>query len=199
MEKRAPTPIPPLDILRFKLNTKFETANEIVEHSEGVGSGWLWPVVWLLQVGARWKTGQKLGEGGYGEVYLQQEQQTGELRAVKKVKLNSTGYKGPGDRHKVVERELRTMLELRDNHLFVKCLGWYEDTNSIYIAMEYMEGGDLSQYIKDDHESERMTEEKARQIIEQVLDGLVVLHKLKICHRDLKPKVWEFLICLLSC
>lgn len=81
----------------------------------------------------------------------------------------------------------------------MKCLGWYEDTNSIYIAMEYMEGGDLSQYIKDDHESERMTEEKARQIIEQVLDGLVVLHKLKICHRDLKPKVWEFLICLLSC
>lgn len=63
--------------------------------------------------------------------------------------------------------------------------------------MEYMEGGDLSQYIKT--ESERITEEKGRQIIEQVLDGLVVLHKRKICHRDLKPKVWEFLISLLSC
>lgn len=113
MAERAPTPIPSLDILRFKLNTKFDIANQIVEHSEG-WTGYWWPIVWLLQAGARWKREEKLGEGGYGEVYLQEEQRTGELRAVKEVKLNSTKYKKLEDRHRVIERELRTMLALRD-------------------------------------------------------------------------------------
>ncbi|KAI5836907.1 ankyrin repeat-containing domain protein [Morchella snyderi] len=184
MTERAPSPIPSLDILRFKLNTKFDTANQIVEHPE-VRTGW-WSAFWPLKAGARWKREEKLGEGGYGEVYLQQEQQTGELRAVKEVKLDSAKYKKLGDRHKVIERELRTMLALRNNNLFVKCQGWYEDMNSIYIAMEYMKDGDLSQYIRT--ESKTITEEKARQIVEQVIDGLVVLHQRKICHRDLKPK-----------
>lgn len=50
--------------------------------------------------------------------------------------------------------------------------------------MEYVELGDLSKYIKDPS-----THLDAREVTRQVLKGLVVLHDMKICHRDLKPKV----------
>jgi serine/threonine protein kinase len=119
MAERAPSPILSHDILRFKLNTKIDAKNQIVEHSEGK-RGW-WPVVWpLLQAGTKWKREDKLGEGGYGEVFLQQEQRTGELRAVKEIKLE---FRKMGDRHRVIERELRTMLALRDVRTLLNLCG----------------------------------------------------------------------------
>lgn len=49
--------------------------------------------------------------------------------------------------------------------------------------MEYIEHGDLSQYIT------KCNKTNAREITVQLLEGLTILHGLAICHRDLKPKV----------
>lgn len=51
--------------------------------------------------------------------------------------------------------------------------------------MEYIEHGDLNQFIK----SGGVTMGDAQEITTQILDGLVVLHAEGICHRDLKPQV----------
>lgn len=67
-------------------------------------------------------------------------------------------------------------------------LGWYQhlEENFIYIAMEYLEHGDLGQYCK-----AFGTQAKAnvKEITKQILEGLQVLHNRQICHRDLKPEV----------
>lgn len=68
-------------------------------------------------------------------------------------------------------------------HLFVEFFGWYENESKIFFAMEYMEYGDLSRYIKD----LRLVE--AKEVTRQILEGLEVLHGQGICHRDLKPAV----------
>lgn len=65
-------------------------------------------------------------------------------------------------------------------------MGWFEDMHSVYIAMEYLEHGDLTQYIKDDAVRART---EAKEITSQLLNGLVVLHERGICHRDIKPQV----------
>lgn len=70
--------------------------------------------------------------------------------------------------------------------LFVRFLGWYENTDCIYIAMEYIEHGDLSRHIT---KPNACSPKNAREITVQLLEGLAILHELKICHRDLKPKV----------
>lgn len=65
-------------------------------------------------------------------------------------------------------------------------MGWYENAECIYIAMEYIEHGDLSQYIKI---PSFCTHNNAKEITRQLLEGLQILHQLEICHRDLKPQV----------
>lgn len=52
--------------------------------------------------------------------------------------------------------------------------------------MEYIEHGDLAQYI-DKHHPQAVAEVK--EITKQILNGLVVMHSRGICHRDLKPQV----------
>lgn len=65
-------------------------------------------------------------------------------------------------------------------------MGWFEDPYAVHIAMEYIEHGDLGQFIADrGHEAKS----GARDIASQILEGLVVLHERDICHRDLKPQV----------
>lgn len=65
-------------------------------------------------------------------------------------------------------------------------LGWFEDHDSIYLAMEYIEHGDLGQYIRG---NPARAKEGATEIASQILEGLVVLHGREICHRDIKPQV----------
>lgn len=64
--------------------------------------------------------------------------------------------------------------------------GWYENKYCVFIAMEYIEHGDLSRYLRTSPDARL----NAREITKQLLEGLEVLHEKKICHRDLKPQVW---------
>lgn len=69
---------------------------------------------------------------------------------------------------------------------FVRFFGWYEDKYDIFLVMEFIENGDLSQYLK---EFPQKVKDEARNITRQILEGLVVMHDQNICHRDLKPQV----------
>jgi serine/threonine protein kinase len=69
-------------------------------------------------------------------------------------------------------------------HCFVKSLGWFEDSNSLFIAMEYATAGDLQRYI-----DRRFSEREVILITSQVLDGLQYMHEEGFAHRDLKPAV----------
>lgn len=69
--------------------------------------------------------------------------------------------------------------------MFVQFISWYENPDFIFVAMEYIELGDLSQYLKSP-----TPPLDAKEIARQVLSGLVILHERKVCHRDIKPQVW---------
>ena len=56
----------------------------------------------------------------------------------------------------------------------------------LFIAMEYFELGDLEGFILT---SGTCTEQGARTIAQQILEGLSVMHELGFTHRDLKPQV----------
>ena len=60
----------------------------------------------------------------------------------------------------------------------------YEETNYIYISMECVRGGELSDYINKDY----MSELEIAKIMKQLLEAVDYLHSCGIIHRDLKPE-----------
>ncbi|KAI5836940.1 kinase-like domain-containing protein [Morchella snyderi] len=125
---------------------------------------------------AVWTTSRPIGRGCNGVVDLQSEP-SGLVRAVKRVYERDSYMKEVIALSKVSDR--------RD--LFVDFFGWYEDRESLYIAMEYVANGDLGVYIKA-HKKSQIPEATCQEISKQLLEALQVLHERLICHRDLKPQ-----------
>ncbi|KAA6414140.1 MAG: hypothetical protein FRX48_02502 [Lasallia pustulata] len=105
-----------------------------------------------------------------------QEQIKGEVRAVKKIqKLESSHY--------YRELEATALFSHRKYELcFVKSFGWYDNSDSIFITMEYLPEGDLHKYL-----STPLPEKEGQHIISQILEGLHFMHDNGFAHRDLKP------------
>lgn len=55
--------------------------------------------------------------------------------------------------------------------------------------MEYIEYGNLADYITEQFRGANGRMMEAEAITTQILQGLVELHNREICHRDLKPQV----------
>ena len=59
---------------------------------------------------------------------------------------------------------------------------YFNQDKFLAIILEYCPDGDLSQQIK------KIDEKQAKNVMKQIIDGLVYLHDQKIIHRDLKPQ-----------
>lgn len=67
---------------------------------------------------------------------------------------------------------------------FVKSSGWFENTECLFIAMEYFPLGDLQKYM-----TQLFREREAQQITFQLLESLDFMHSNGFTHGDLKPQV----------
>ena len=65
------------------------------------------------------------------------------------------------------------------NAYFVESYGWFEDEQSVYIAMEYLPHGDLGGYLQ---RAAPLPEIEVQQIAHQILEGLSSMHRWDIAH-----------------
>ncbi|GAV53243.1 hypothetical protein ZYGR_0AI05270 [Zygosaccharomyces rouxii] len=127
----------------------------------------------------------QVGQGGYGQVYLARKKDTKEVCALKILnkkllfKLNETN-------HVLTERDILTTTR---SEWLVKLLYAFQDVESLFLAMEFVPGGDFrtllinTRYLKSAH---------ARFYISEMFCAVNSLHELGYTHRDLKPE--NFLI-----
>ncbi|TFY82248.1 hypothetical protein EWM64_g1769 [Hericium alpestre] len=123
----------------------------------------------------------QVGQGGYGEVYLARKQETGEVCALKKMKKR-TLFKMDEIRHVLVERDILTATQ---TPWLVRLLYAFQDPQHVYLAMEYVPGGDFRTLLNN---SGVLKEEHARFYISEMFAAVRELHKLGYLHRDLKPE-----------
>ncbi|CAG7900716.1 unnamed protein product [Brassica rapa] len=136
----------------------------------------------------RYTIGKLLGHGQFGYTYVATDKKTGDRVAVKKIdKAKMTLPIAVED----VRREVKILQALTGHENVVRFYNAFEDKNSVYIAMELCEGGELLDRIlskKDSHYTER----DAAVVVRQMLKVAAECHLRGLVHRDMKPENFLF-------
>nr|XP_042901373.1 mitogen-activated protein kinase kinase kinase kinase 5 isoform X3 [Parasteatoda tepidariorum] len=119
---------------------------------------------------------QRIGNGTYGDVYKARKITSGELVAVKVIKLE------PGDDFAIIQQEILMMKGCRHPNI-VAYYGSYLRRDKLWICMEYCGGGSLQDMY---HLTGPLTEHQIAYVCQETLNGLAYLHSLGKMHRDIK-------------
>lgn len=123
---------------------------------------------------------EPLGQGGMAEIYKGRHTSLNREVAIKI--LHSTFTSSPEFRARF-EREAQTVASLRHpNIVQVFDFGVQDDRH--YMVMEYINGPDLAQYLR---EHGQLSLEAALPLIQEVASALDYAHELGLVHRDVKP------------
>ena len=123
----------------------------------------------------------QVGQGGYGQVFLAQKKDTREVCALK-VMSKKLLFKLDEIRHVLTERDILTTAK---SEWLVRLLYSFQDDKSIYLAMEYVPGGDFRTLLNN---TGVLSNRHARFYIAEMFCSVDALHKLGYIHRDLKPE-----------
>ncbi|KAM4542717.1 mitogen-activated protein kinase kinase kinase kinase 5 isoform 4-T5 [Odontesthes bonariensis] len=119
---------------------------------------------------------QRVGSGTYGDVYKARNIQTGELAAVKIIKLE------PGDDFSIIQQEIFMVKECMHQNI-VAYFGSYLCREKLWICMEYCGGGSLQDIY---HATGPLSELQIAYVCRETIQGLGYLHSKGKMHRDIK-------------
>ncbi|XP_077393975.1 mitogen-activated protein kinase kinase kinase kinase 5 isoform X7 [Festucalex cinctus] len=119
---------------------------------------------------------QRVGSGTYGDVYKARNIQTGELTAVKIIKLEA------GDDFSIIQQEIFMVKECMHQNI-VAYFGSYLCREKLWICMEYCGGGSLQDIY---HVTGPLSEMQIAYVCRETLQGLGYLHTKGKMHRDIK-------------
>lgn len=122
---------------------------------------------------------RQIGAGGYGRVFLATDRvMKGRQVAIKKVVIRES------DMRAGFRKEVEIMKDL-DHPNVCKVFESYDQGRTVYLVMEYLDGGELLDRILD---QEVIDEPSSADIVHQVASALKYAHGRGIAHRDLKPE-----------
>lgn len=136
-----------------------------------------------------------IGHGGFGKVYKAQNEETGEIVAIKEFYYHSRQVRDPetnnvrtnfadigyvDDAKDKFRRERDKIKECAHDHI-VQVYEEFDENNTSYYVMEYIDGNTLKEY-------PNIGEREALAIIRQVAEALKSMHEKQYNHSDVKPQ-----------
>ena len=148
----------------------------------------------------KYLVGKVLGFGGFGVTYIGYDTKLERKVAIKEYLPGEYSTRMPGTTEvlthdeekskqfqkglsKFVE-EAKILAKMQDCNGVVKIYDSFMENSTAYIVMEYMEGMELAEYLK---EKGRLSVEEAKEILHPVLIALKEIHAQGIMHRDIAP------------
>ena len=128
----------------------------------------------------RYKKIAKIGEGTYGVVYKARDFATGEIVALKKIRLEAEDEGIPG----TAIREISLLKELQHPNI-VRLYDVVHTPNRLTLVFEFLDL-DLKKYT--DAIAGGLELPMLRQLLFQLVRGIAYCHQQKVLHRDLKPQ-----------
>lgn len=154
-----------------------------VEQEDEQAIGWRPALGMEMPHRPNWILERKLGEGGFGEVWLAQQKKTHDKRVFK--------FCYAVDRLRALKREvtlfrlLKESLGERDD--IVRILDWQFEEPPFYIEMEYVPGGTLVQWSEENGGLGNVPLATRLELMAQVTDAIAAAHSVGILHKDIKP------------
>lgn len=161
----------------------------------------------LLQVGTvlrdRYTIGASLGQGGFGVTYRAWDEMLSRIVAIKEYFPISNGMvnRNPGESMVIVYEgakeeefkrgkqrfleEARNMAKFNEHPNIVHIHDFFEENNTAYIVMEFLNGISFKEYIK--RSKGKVELAVALGVIHFLLNALKELHKAGYIHRDVSP------------
>jgi len=131
----------------------------------------------------KYQFGYILGEGAYSEVFLATNRQTGEKVAIKRIhKLSKDDM---WTRRKGAQKDEIKLLMLLNHAKIIKLREFFETRDKLYIVQEYCAGGNLYDVVRKEG---GLSETRAKNIFNQLLQAVSHLHAINIVHRDIKSE-----------
>lgn len=123
----------------------------------------------------------EIGQGTFGIVKVGVHKYTNTKVAVKII----TKSKLKDNEYELIRSELDIMKLFHHPHL-VRLLDHFENSEYIYIVMEYLSGGDLINLVTE--REKKLSEAEAAIIVKQIAQGIKYLNNYGVIHRDIKPE-----------
>ncbi|MGH0115528.1 UNVERIFIED_CONTAM: hypothetical protein FKN15_024858 [Acipenser sinensis] len=125
---------------------------------------------------------EKIGEGTYGVVYKGRHKATGQVVAMKKIRLESEEEGVPS----TAIREISLLKELQ--HPNIVCLqDVLMQESRLYLVFEFL-SMDLKKYLDSIPSGQYMDPMLVKSYLYQIMQGIVFCHSRRVLHRDLKPQ-----------
>ena len=147
----------------------------------------------------------ELGSGGFSIVYLARHRLNSDwLFAIKEflprelaVRDNDGASVNPVDTDardafedglRRFREEAEQLRKFRNEPYIVSCLNYFERNGTAYLVMDYDDGLPLSEFLKHREDAgQPFTEKDMLAVVEPLLEGLTVVHRAGVLHRDIKP------------
>ena len=148
--------------------------------------------------GGKYRIERMLGQGGFGITYLAVQTSDNHQVAIKELFLNGVNERvgtaiqvsnSANDtlfekQKEKFKKEAKRIMSLDNEHI-VKVYDLFEENNTVYYVMDYLEGESLASKMK--REGHPLTESEVMDILPQLLDALSEIHQYQIWHLDIKP------------
>ncbi len=145
----------------------------------------------------RFEVGTELGRGGFGITYIGYDKYLDCKVAIKEFFPQALAARLPGEVKlfwrsnqardtgcQNVIREAQKMHKLGAIPIAVHVLDVFYENNTVYIAMDYVEGITLKKYLM---KNGVLTPKKCLELMMPILDTMIQMHKAGIIHRDISP------------
>jgi len=149
----------------------------------------------------RYLIGLALGAGGFSIVYKAWDTNLKRVVAVKEFFPSGTVNRVPGRRELLLPtgdrkamyyaeldrfmQEAKAMVKFKTHASIVHVLDYFEENDAAYIVMEYLEGIDLKDYLK--NRGGGLSWEEASHIIFPIMGAVKDIHAAEMLHRDVAP------------
>ncbi|MBD2448311.1 serine/threonine protein kinase [Nostoc sp. FACHB-152] len=138
----------------------------------------------------RYRIIQPLGRGGFACTYLAEDVDKLNEQCVVKQLVRSQFYgsgssKSPKKATELFEQEAKRLQELGKHDQIPTLFAYFKENNYLYLVQEFIEGQNLLQELK---QQGIFDETKIRQLLNDLLPVLELIHQQQIIHRDIKPE-----------